>query len=177
MKKKKSIWISLGLAILLSSCSNLSVQEYKNESPAFRFEQFFDGELEANGFFQDRSGKIIKRIHCDMKAHTDHDVTTIDEKFTYSDGTHEQRTWKISKDRDGLFRGTAGDVAGAAKIETAGFAFHMNYILHLPVNGSVVDVHMDDWMYRVTDHHVLNKTSMSKWGFHLGDVTLEIHKK
>lgn len=164
-------------AVFLSSCSSVSVQDYKNEKPEFQFDQFFNGDLEANGFFQDRSGKIVKRIHCEMKAHTEDGVTTVDEKFTYSDGTKDERTWKIAKNAEGFLEGRAGDVSGAAKIETAGFSFHMNYILHLKVDGKILDVHMDDWMYRMNDKTVLNKTSMSKWGFHLGDVTLEIHKK
>lgn len=54
--------------LLLTSCSSINVSEYKDQKPDFDFENFFSGELEANGVFQSRSGKIIKKIHCIMKA-------------------------------------------------------------------------------------------------------------
>jgi hypothetical protein len=35
---------------------------------------------------------------------------------------------------------------------------------------------MDDWMYLMDAHVMLNKTVMTKFGFHLGDVTLSFSK-
>jgi hypothetical protein len=112
-----------------------------------------------------------------MNATWNGDEVTIDEKFTYSDGATESRVWKIKKLADGTYVGQAGDVDGEAKIQTAGFAFNMKYILKLKVGENVINVKMDDWMFKANEKLVLNKTKMSKWGFHLGDVTLAIIKK
>tara|TARA_B110001454_G_scaffold219111_1_gene250006 strand:- start:8819 stop:9361 length:543 start_codon:yes stop_codon:yes gene_type:complete len=164
-------------SIVLSSCSSITVDAYKGQTPAFNFEEFFSGNLEANGVFQDRSGKVIKQIHCKMRTEKKGDDILIHEDFVYSDGIKENRTWIISKGKDGNLVGRAGDVLGDAKISTSGFAFNMNYVLRLKVGDDTIDVKMDDWMYRVNEKLVINKTKMSKWGFHLGDVSLVIEKK
>lgn len=166
----------IGLSLILLSCSSVDLKVYKDQKPDFDFEQFFSGNLEAHGIFQDRSGVAIKQIHCQMSAQNMNGEIIIDEKFDYSDGTKDTRVWKIKKLSDGVYEGTAGDVIGVAKIETTGFVFHMSYRLALKVDGKTVEVNMDDWMYRVTNKLVINKTSMSKWGFHLGDVSLAIQK-
>jgi hypothetical protein len=38
-------------------------------------------------------------------------------------------------------------------------------------------VQFDDWMYLVDERVMLNKAVMSKFGIHLGEVTLSFHKK
>ena len=49
--------------------------------------------------------------------------------------------------------------------------------LNLPVNGWVVEVQFDDWMYLMTDKVMLNKATMSKFGLRLGEVTLSFVKR
>ena len=73
--------------------------------------------------------------------------------------------------------GRADDVIGLAQGQTRGNAFHWNYTLALPVDGSVYHVALDDWMYLVNDQVMLNKASMRKWGVDLGEVTLSFTKR
>ena len=61
--------------------------------------------------------------------------------------------------------------------QTKGNAFNWRYTLALPVNGSILHVHMDDWMYLMNDRVMLNKARMTKLGIHLGDVTLSFTKR
>ncbi len=46
----------------------------------------------------------------------------------------------------------------------------------LAVDGSTYDVQFDDWMFLMDRQVMLNRAAMSKFGFHLGDVTLSFHK-
>lgn len=165
------------LILAIASCSSLNIEQYKDQGPAFDFENFFSGGLVAEGFFQDRKGVVIKKIVCQMNAVKEGDTIVIYEDFVYSDGKKEKRTWKIKKNSAGKYEGTAEDVIGVAKIETSGFAFNMKYTLQLKLEDSTIDVSMDDWMYKINDTMVLNKTKMSKWGFNLGEVILTIKKK
>ncbi len=176
---KRLLYFTLTIVggLLLTSCSSINVAEYKDQKPDFDFENFFSGDLEAHGVFQSRSGKIIKKIHCLMKAEKKDGAVIINEDFTYSDGVKEHRQWIVKKNSEGKYIATAGDVVGEAKIESAGFAFNMNYVLKLKVDGSEINVRMDDWMYRMNENTVINKTRMSKWGFYLGEVTFTIVKK
>jgi hypothetical protein len=45
------------------------------------------------------------------------------------------------------------------------------------VDGSIINVQMDDWMYLMNDRVMLNKARMTKLGIHLGDVTLSFMKR
>ena len=101
----------------------------------------------------------------------------LDESFSYSDGSTQKRIWRMHREADGRYSGRADDVVGAALGEESGNAFHWNYTLALPVDGTVYNVQMDDWMYLVTERVMLNKARMSKLGIHLGDVTLSFTKR
>lgn len=160
----------------LISCRTAKIQDYEGLGPEFDLFSFFSGELEARGFFQDRSGKVVKRIECQMKGRIEGDELVVDEHFSYSDRSHSDRTWRFKKDSRGQFTGTAADVKEVMAIETKGFAFNMNYVLNLPYENKTLEVNMNDWMYRVSPSLVLNKTKMTKFGFYIGEVTLAIHK-
>src|SRR5690606_36008077 len=101
----------------------------------------------------------------------------LDEDFTYSDGTKEQRIWTLEKTADGQWRGRAGDVVGEAKGSLSGNAFQWQYTLALPVGDSVYNVQFDDWMYLIDDTTLINRARMSKWGIELGQVTLFFRKQ
>lgn len=68
-------------------------------------------------------------------------------------------------------------MVGEARGQTRGNTFQWNYTLNLPVNGWVVEVQFDDWMYLMTDKVMLNKATMSKFGLRLGEVTLSFVKR
>ncbi len=101
----------------------------------------------------------------------------LDEDFVYSDGTKEKRVWQLTDKGNGVYVGTAGDVVGTAEGQTKGNAFNWRYTLALPVDGTVLNVQMDDWMYLMNPRVMLNKARMSKLGIHLGDVTLSFTKR
>jgi hypothetical protein len=105
------------------------------------------------------------------------DQGVLDEAFTYADGTTQRRIWRLQKLADGRFTGTADDVVGQAKGQQSGNAFNWQYTLALPVDGRVIEVQFDDWMYLMNDRVMLNKAAMSKLGVHLGEVTLSFFKR
>ena len=47
----------------------------------------------------------------------------------------------------------------------------------VPVDGRVWNVAMDDWMWAVDETTVLNRTTMTKFGFRVGEVTLAFRKR
>ena len=101
----------------------------------------------------------------------------LDEVFTYSDGTKDRRIWTLKRTADGRYTGTAADVLGLASGEEKGNAFRWGYTLKLPVDGKIIEVQFDDWMYLMDDKVMLNKAEMSKFGFKLGEVTLSFVKR
>ncbi len=164
-------------AVLLSACSSITPDAYQTEKPALALDQYFNGTLDAWGMFQDRSGKVIKRFTVVMRCTWVGDTGTLDEDFTYSDGTKEKRIWTINKLGGGRYVGTAADVLGKAQGVASGNALNWKYVLKLPVDGKVVEVNFDDWMFQMDDKVMLNRAHMSKFGFTLGEVTLSFTKR
>lgn len=167
---------TLLLAAALTACAGPQVQDYAQQQPKLDIRNYLDGPLTAHGMFTDRSGRVVKRFTVKMTGRWEGDSGTLDEHFAYSDGSTQHRMWQIKHLGNGHYSGRADDVVGEATGEGAGNAFRWSYTLALSVDGRVWNVAMDDWMYRMDERTVLNRTVMSKFGLHLGDVTLAFTK-
>lgn len=161
----------------LAACATPSIQDYRNEQPSLDLPRYFNGTLDAWGMFQDRSGTVSKRFHVVIQAHWEGEVGTLDERFSWSDGSSSTRVWTLRRQDDGTWRGTAADVVGEAVGEVAGNTLHWRYVLALPVDGKTYHVDFDDWMVLIDDRVMLNRSYMSKWGFRLGEVTLSFTRR
>jgi Protein of unknown function (DUF3833) len=169
--------LALAAALTLGGCASQQIDSYASEKPALDLQQYFNGTLDAFGVFTDRSGTVVKRFSVVMVCHWQGDEGTLDESFTYSDGSTQKRIWHLTRQADGHFAGRADDVVGVALGESRGNAFHWNYTLSLPVDGRVYEVQFDDWMYLMSERVMLNKASMTKFGVRLGEVTLSFYKR
>lgn len=174
--KRKTIFTFL-LCLVLVGCSSNRVKDYAEQKPTLKLEEYLNGDIDAYGIFQDRSGKVIKRFHVIIKASWAGDIGTLDESFDYSDGSKSKRIWTLRRTGQNTYTGTAGDVIGQASGEVAGNAFFWKYVLDLEVDGSHYHVNFDDWMYLMDEKVMLNKSKMSKWGFNLGEVILTFIKR
>jgi Protein of unknown function (DUF3833) len=163
-------------SLLIAGCANVDVADYRNERPALDLAQYFNGTVDGWGMFQDRSGKVVKRFYVRVDATWSGNVGTLDEHFEYSDGTRENRVWKLVRDGN-RYAGTAGDVVGTAQGSADGNALRWNYVLALPVDGRTWQMDMDDWMFLIDDRTMLNRTTMSKFGVKAGEVTLSFRKR
>ena len=173
----RSVFLALAITGLLAACAGPQIQDYAQEKPQLDMRQYFNGTLDAYGVFTDRSGQVVKRFTVVMTCSWQGDVGVLDEDFTYSDGSKERRIWTLRRTEGGRYTGTAADVLGQAAGEEKGNAFRWGYTLKLPVDGKVIEVQFDDWMYLMTDKVMLNKAVMSKFGFRLGEVTLSFVKR
>ena len=169
--------VGTGALVGLSGCASPSIEDYAAEQPALDLRQYFNGIVDAWGLFTDRNGKVVKRFTVEMKCSWQGHQGTLDEDFLYADGKREKRIWTLTDHGNGQYSGTAGDVVGMASGTAKGNAFNWRYTLALTVDGSVWHVQMDDWMYLMNDRVMLNKARMTKWGVHLGDVTLSFTRR
>ncbi len=180
--------LALASPLLLSGCAGPQLLDYAAEKPAFDLRHYFDGVVDAHGVFTDRSGKVVKRftvvMRCTWSTTADgHEEGVLDEDFTYADGSHQKRVWRLRRVAGDMpngpahYVGRADDVVGEAQGAESGNAFRWGYTLRLPVDGKEYEVQFDDWMYRMDDRVVLNKATMSKFGIRLGEVTLSFAKR
>jgi len=170
-------WTFLLCLFGLAGCAGIPVERYQQQQPVLDLRTYFNGTLDGWGMFQDRSGEVIKRFHVVIDARWQGDVGTLDERFSWSDGTTSQRVWTITRHDAGRYTGKAADVIGEAAGQASGNALRWRYVLELPVDGKTYHVDFDDWMFLMDDKVMLNRSLMSKWGFRLGEVTLSFRKR
>lgn len=190
---------------VLAGCAAPRPADYAAERPQLSLREYFNGRVEAHGMFQNRFGKVVKRFTVTMDCVWRGDEGVLDESFAFSDGSTQRRVWKLKALPDGRFIGTADDVVGIAQGEQRGNAFQWNYTLRIagppqdarapsgggddaparslgankpqPVDDTVYEVQMDDWMYLVDAKVMLNRAVMSKFGIRVGEVTLAFTKR
>lgn len=182
MNKRQLLTLAAaGGVVALSGCASPQPADYASEKPTLDLRKYFNGTLDAYGVFTDRSGKVVKRFTvvmvCRWQGPPGAEEGVLDEDFTFSDGTKQRRIWRLKRTGEGSYIGRADDVVGDAIGIERGNALRWNYTLALPVDGQVINVQFDDWMYLMTDRVMLNKATMSKFGVKLGEVTLSFTKR
>jgi hypothetical protein len=160
----------------MAGCAGPKVEEYRNEKPVLDMATYFNGKLDAWGLVRNRSGKVVKRFRVDMTGTWQGGNGTLEEDFTYADGSKSRRVWNISRIDANHYRGTAADVVGEAVGEARGNALQWRYVLAVPVDGKTYNVNFDDWMYLIDDKLMLNKSDMSKYGVGLGEIIVSFRK-
>jgi len=160
-----------------SGCSSSSVQQYADNRPRFDLFEFFNGSVRGWGIVQDRSGTLLRQFVVDIDGQIDaQGRLVLTEDFVWNDGELSRRIWTIEQ-RDSLaYSGRADDVIGVANGRAAGNALNWSYTLDLKVDGSSWDVVFDDWMFMQPDNVLINRATMKKFGFRLGDITIAFIK-
>ena len=157
----------------------MDIQDYQNTTPELRIENYFQGNTQAWGIFQDRFGKIRRKFSVDITGEWDENQQTLKlvEDFDYDDGEKEQRVWTINKTGANTYTGAADGVIGQAQGKSSGNAFNFKYTFNLPVEGKIWRVTFDDWMYLQDENVLFNKATIRRWGIRLGDVYIFFDKR
>ena len=162
----------LALVFGVASCASVDVARYADQQPALNLKHFFSQPVKAWGMFQKRNGEVAKRFEVNIVSRHEGNNLILDERFVYSDGTRQRRVWTLTPEGQGRWSGRADDVVGVAEGQVAGNTLHWRYRLNLPVDDSTYEMSMDDWMYLMDEDTLINRTSMSKFGVEVGQVTL-----
>lgn len=163
-------------SLALTACGAIDVNDYSATQPRLDLKAFFSGELRAYGMLQDRSGRMTRRFTATIQGSWQGENGTLEETFEFDDGERQDRTWKLVHEGGGRYRGTAGDVIGTAQGNVSGSVFHWQYALDVPWRESSIAVNLDDWLYLVDERHLINRTTLTKFGFRVGELTLVIEK-
>ncbi|GJI87927.1 DUF3833 domain-containing protein [Duganella hordei] len=170
----------LGAAALLATagCSAPAAPDhYARQEPRLDIERYFNGTLDVHGMYQDRAGTVQKRFTVLMRCSWSGGVGTLDEEFSYADGSRQRRVWTLRRTSPGHYTGSAPDVVGEARVEVSGNAMRLQYVLQVPADGKTYDVDFDDWLYLIDDRVMLNRAQMSKFGFGLGSLTVAFNRR
>lgn len=175
----KPLVASLLFVTLLSGCAtHLDGPRYGDQSPAFDLFAFFEGDIRAWGLVQNRSGEVVQRFEVDIVGSVDGDQLRLDETFRYGlgDGVRE-RVWTITRNDDGSFTGSAGDILGEASGAAYGNAFQWAYRMDLPVGDKTYRVQFEDWIFALDERRIMNRSYIQKFGLDVAEVTIFMERQ
>ena len=145
-------------------------EDYKYTKPVIKIEEYFQGKVKAWGMLLSRSGQVKRQFTADMKGEFDGKNLILDETFIWNDGEKQERKWDIRKIDNNTYEGTASDVVGIAKGVSFGSAFKFEYQLLIPYKNKKIKVRFDDWIFKQDDKTAINKATLTKFGFKVGEL-------
>lgn len=167
------------LLALCVACSLIAGCDRKPElpaslgsGPAFDPIAFFNGRTHSLGVIENRSGAPTQRVVTDSHGDKDgSDRLRMVQHLSFQDGSTQQRDWTLWRTGPNRFDATANDMAGTAKGESDGGIFHWQWVLVRSPGHWLREVTMNQWMYRMEDGTVMIRTTVSKFGFIVAEVT------
>ena len=151
---------------------NMKPEDFKATEPTIKIEEYFNGQVKAWGLLQNRSGKVTRQFKADMFGKFENNILTLEEDFFWTDGEKQKRTWKIEKLDEHNYKGTAPDVVGGAKGFQYGSAFKFEYDLLVPFKSKNIKVSFDDWIFKQDEKVAINRATLTKFGFKVGELTV-----
>ena len=173
----KKITLLLLIILTFLGCSQMKIEDFKDQKPNFNLNEYFKGKTNAWGIFEDRFGNLKRQFKVNINGYYKDGFLILEEDFDYLDGEKDKRLWKIKKLPNGFYQGTAGDVIGTAKGQEIGNAFTWSYDINLKIGSRNLKVKFNDWLFRMDEKVVINKASVSKFGINIGTVTLFFMKE
>jgi len=143
-----------------------------SDRPAFALERYFSGRTRAWGVVQDRFGRLRRQFVVEMTGSLDGDELTLDEHFSYDDGSTSERIWHVRKTGPTSYEGEADDVVGKAIGRADGTMVTWRYRLRLPIGKRIWTLSFHDVMYLQPDGVMINRALMRKLGLRLGELTI-----
>ena len=180
MKKVLLILILLIIITVLIKSNlfndNMKPEDFKNTEPEIKIEKYFEGQVKAWGILQDRKGRVTRQFEANMIGKFENNILTLEEDFFWKDGETQRRVWKIKKIDEHNYIGTAPDVVGEAKGASYGSAFKFEYNLMIPFKGKNIKIRFDDWIFKQDEKVAINRATLTKFGFKVGELTVFFEK-
>ncbi len=170
MSSRRSVFTTL--AALGLSLFGASAQA---QADPLRLEQFFRGDLVAEGRFRNSWTGSERGLTVNMKGTFDGKVLRLREDFVYSDGEKDQKTWVFTKTGAGTWSGLREDVTAPAALTTAADgSIQFGYTARI----GGYDLAFRDRLEKVDAKTVRNTASVYVFGFiKVGEVELVMRRK
>lgn len=141
-------------------------------------EEFFVGHTTGEGRFESGIAGIERTFTVKTAGTWDGLTLTLREDFLFSDGERDSKTWRFTRQRDGTYRGTRGDVIGVGDIWQDGKTVRLSYVAEvIGKGGRKRNLTFEDVLVPQSRTVVLNKTVVSKYGFPVGTVEVVFRKR
>jgi len=133
---------------------------------------FFEGHTHSWGVIESRSGAPTEHVVTDSHGERDGtDRLRMVQHLSFQDGTTQDRNWTLWRSGPDQFDATANDMVGTAKGTADGNIFHWTWVLARSPGNALMNVTMSQWMYRLADGSVMIRTTVSKLGIIVAEVS------
>lgn len=165
--------MAASLALLASGCSKpAKLSVFAGTQPVFDPVSFWTGHTHSWGVVETPGGAPSETVQTDCTGTPDrqgglHMVQTL----TEGDGTIRHRDWHLKRVSPGHYEATANDMDGVAQGEAAGRVFHWRWIWKTAPGNPLRNVVMSQWMYAMPDGTLMNRTTITKLGMTVAQVS------
>lgn len=169
---------TLAAALLFASAcaSRPAIPEGPLAEQPFAIERDLLGFTVGRGTFKSITG-ADRAFSAYLNGSYENGVFTLVEDFQFDDGEKDRKTWRLTRQPDGSWRGTREDVVGEAIGFMDGPALRLEYKIDLPSgNGKLRRVGFRDVLILQADGAVYNKAKVGWRGFNVGGVELTIRR-
>ena len=80
---KKIIFILTSMTLI--GCGNMKLDNFSDNKPVLKIEEYFLGKTSASGLFIDRFGNVKRQFTVDMEGIQEKDAFILNETFLYDD--------------------------------------------------------------------------------------------
>ena len=153
-------------------CVSDPLEQFKDERPLFRPEEYFTGHTRSWGTIEKRSGEPTKIIQTETTGHWLDGILHFEQDIVIAHGKKQHRSWLIRRLDEHHYSATGTGVVGVAHGETSGNAFHLEFTLDALPGNPLGRVHMSQWMYLQADGvTMINRATVAKAGVVITEIT------
>ena len=158
----------------------MKIEDFADQGPEFRPEEFFDGRLEGWGVLEGPTGAVQKRFTVAAEGRSfagEGGVIRYRETWTFDDGHVDTLNWEIQAQGPDCYAGVEDRSEGQARGERAGCAFHWKYSRDTPQpDGKSLKLNFDDWFFRVDQNGYVAKGTAGRLGLPFATAHVTYHK-
>ncbi len=165
--------VACAAACLLAGCDHKAQPPSLGAAePAFDPIAFFDGHIRSWGVVENRSGAPTGWVVTDCEGYTDGpDQLRMVQHLSFQHDQAQTRIWTLRRSGPQRYEATANDMIGSAIGEAAGRTFHWKWVLAKSPGSRPFSVTMEQWMFRLDDGSVMIRSTISKLGIIIAEVS------
>ena len=173
------VWILIGAVLALgliwttNRLSGFTAQrpeDYEEDHPEFDIRHHLNGPITCEGIIYGPLGRVSSRFTADFDATWDGDTGVMKERFTYDDGSVQDREWHLTVQADGAIRARAPDVVGDGVGRQSGSTVLLRYNIRLPETSGGHVLSTVDWMYLTPGGTIMNRSQFRKFGIKVAEL-------
>lgn len=162
--------ITTGISTAAASLNVATYLRHKDCHEQFVLEDFFVGRTVAQGRFAAING-VKRDFRIDITGVWESNTLSLQEKFVYSDGERDEKTWQFTKVADGDYVANREDLLRPVKATIQNSTLRYSYSLYLNPTQKKNLFRFRDRITMVDAQTLTNKAIVFKYGIPVGHVT------